>query len=157
MVNDYLFQRIQDFFRSVGWRVVYLKYGKRLQRAFEGPAGEALKRWVDDCPNQLYSALTFKGGAAWREHLRRDLAGSSGLKALLDSCDDKTLHELMTNLGGHDMASVLEAFAGAEGDTPHCFVAYTIKGHRLPLAGHKDNHAGLMTVGRWLNSRPPTA
>ena len=29
---------------------------------------------------------------------------------------------------------------------PHCFVAYTIKGYGLPLAGHKDNHAGLMNV-----------
>ena len=28
---------------------------------------------------------------------------------------------------------------------PVCFIAYTIKGHGLPLAGHKDNHAGLMT------------
>jgi pyruvate dehydrogenase E1 component len=27
---------------------------------------------------------------------------------------------------------------------PHCFVAYTVKGYGLPLAGHKDNHAGLM-------------
>ena len=26
-----------------------------------------------------------------------------------------------------------------------CFIAYTIKGFGLPLAGHKDNHAGLMT------------
>jgi pyruvate dehydrogenase E1 component len=26
-----------------------------------------------------------------------------------------------------------------------CFIAYTIKGAGLPLAGHKDNHAGLMT------------
>ncbi len=146
VVNDYLFQRIQDFFRSVGWRVVYLKYGRHLQRAFEGPAGEALKRWIDDCPNQRYSALTFKGRPAWREHLRQDLAGTSGLKALLDGHDDDALHALMTNLGGHDMESVLDAFAGADGDTPHCFVAYTIKGHRLALAGHKDNHAGLMTV-----------
>ena len=30
-------------------------------------------------------------------------------------------------------------------DRPVCFIAYTIKGHGLPLAGHKDNHAGLMT------------
>jgi len=25
------------------------------------------------------------------------------------------------------------------------FIAYTVKGFGLPLAGHKDNHAGLMT------------
>src|SRR5690606_38069971 len=109
-------------------------------------AGGTLRRWIYDCPNALYSALTFKGGAAWREHLQRDLRGTSGLNELLDSHDDEALQRLMTNLGGHDMASVLEALLGVEDDTPHCFVAYTIKGYGLPLAGHKDNHAGLMTV-----------
>ena len=59
--------------------MVDLKYGKRLQAAFEGPAGGALRQWIDDCPNQHYSALTFMGGAAWRERLKADLAGTSGL------------------------------------------------------------------------------
>ncbi|UCH76244.1 MAG: transketolase [Rhodospirillales bacterium] len=145
VVNDHLFGRIRDFFGSVGWSVVNLKYGKRLQAAFEGPAGEALRQWIDDCPNQHYSALTFMGGPAWRERLRRDLAGTAGLGELLDGHDDASLHRLMTNLGGHDMESVLEAFHAVDDDRPHCFVAYTIKGHGLPLAGHKDNHAGLMT------------
>ena len=145
VVHDYLFQRIGEFFGSVGWRVVNLKYGKLLEAAFAGPAGEPLQRWIDDCPNQRYSALTFKGGAAWRAALARDLEGTSGLKALLDAHDDVGLHRLMTNLGGHDMATLLEAFHGVADDAPHCFIAYTIKGHRLPLAGHKDNHAGIMT------------
>ena len=52
----------------------------------------------------------------------------------------------MTNLGGHDPDLVREAFqAVGDDDWPHCFIAYTIKGFRLPFAGHKDNHAGLMT------------
>ncbi|MDX9860176.1 MAG: transketolase [Rhodospirillales bacterium] len=145
VINDFLFRKIRDFFRTVGWKVVILKYGKRLEKAFEGPAGEALKKWIDDCPNPLYSALCFKGGAAWREHLTHDLGGAAGLKSFLDSHDDASLHALMTNLAGHDMESVLEAFHAAKSDAPHCFVTYTIKGMGLPLAGHKDNHAGLMT------------
>ena len=51
----------------------------------------------------------------------------------------------MTNLGGHDMESVLEAFEGVTHDRPTCFLAYTIKGYGLPFAGHKDNHSGLMS------------
>jgi len=146
VVNDFLFQKIRSFFETVGWKVVNLKYGKLQQRAFEGPAGDALRDWIDDCPNDLYSAITFQGGAAWRQHLENDLAGTSGLADFLGRHDDRALHEIMTNLGGHDMESVLEAFRAAEGDdTPTCFVAYTIKGYGLPLAGHKDNHAGLMT------------
>ena len=51
----------------------------------------------------------------------------------------------MTNLGGHDMAAIVEAFdEAAKTDRPTCFVAYTVKGWGLPFAGHKDNHSGLM-------------
>jgi len=145
VVNDALFHRIEGFFQAVDWKVVSLKFGKKLEAARHGPAGQALLDWIESCPNQLYSALTFKGGAAWRERLKLDLRGTKGLEALLDSHDDASLADLMTNLGGHDLETILEAFAAAADDpTPHCFVAYTIKGHGLPLAGHKDNHAGLM-------------
>ena len=51
----------------------------------------------------------------------------------------------MNNLGGHDLPSVVEAFDRIDHDRPTCFIAYTIKGFGLPIAGHKDNHAGLMT------------
>jgi pyruvate dehydrogenase E1 component len=38
-----------------------------------------------------------------------------------------------------------EAFHAVDHDRPVCFICYTVKGFGLPLAGHKDNHAGLMT------------
>lgn len=145
VINDDLYQRIMDFFKSVGWEVVTLKYGKLQQKAFKGPAGQALKGWIDECPNQLYSALIFKGGAAWRERLAIDLKGTKGLKQFFANYDDEQLGELMANLGGHDMELICEAFDQVDSDKPHCFVAYTVKGYGLPLAGHKDNHAGMIT------------
>jgi pyruvate dehydrogenase E1 component len=51
----------------------------------------------------------------------------------------------MTNLAGHDLPTVLDAFHGLTDDRPTCLIAYTIKGYGLPIAGHKDNHPGLMT------------
>jgi len=148
VVSDRLFGRFDKLFSNMGWRVETLKYGKRLQAAFECPGGERLRDWIDACPNSLYSALVFKGGAAWREHLENDIGASAGVKALLDDYDDAALAALMTNLAGHDMQSVLEAFHGVDGDEPVCFIAYTIKGFGLPFAGHKDNHAGLMSVAQ---------
>jgi pyruvate dehydrogenase E1 component len=60
----------------------------------------------------------------------------------------------MTNLGGHDLALLLHAFdAARRHDRPVCFIAYTIKGFGLPLAGHKDNHAGLLTPSQVDNLR----
>jgi pyruvate dehydrogenase E1 component len=144
VVNDHLFQKIQEFFDTVGWKVVTLKYGKRLEAAFAGPGGAALRRWIDECPNDLYSALTYQGGASWRRRLAGDLGAEPGIAQLLAAHDDAALHALMTNLAGHDMDSIVEAFDAARDDLPHCFVAYTIKGMGLPLAGHKDNHSGLM-------------
>ncbi len=145
VVSDRLFGRFDDIFRTTGFEVVTLKYGKRLLDAFARPGGEALRRWIDDCPNSRYSALTYKGGAAWRDALARDIGDAEGVAELLDAHDDAGLHALMTNLAGHDMEAVLEAFRAAEADDrPRCFIAYTIKGFGLPFAGHKDNHAGLM-------------
>ncbi|HZP98864.1 MAG TPA: transketolase [Reyranella sp.] len=146
VVNDRLFGRIGEMFELVGWRVVTLKYGKLLETAFAQADGEHLRQWIDDCPNSLYSALVFKGGAGWREALTRDLNQYPGIRRILESHDDAGLHRLMTNLAGNDMQAVLDAFEGVEGDTPTCFIAYTIKGQGLPFAGHKDNHSGLMTV-----------
>jgi pyruvate dehydrogenase E1 component len=145
VVPERLFAKIEEFFGAVGWKVVTLKYGKLLQSAFAQQDGAALRQWIDDCPNDLYSALTFKGGAGWRRHLEHDLGRLAGIRTLLAGHDDDELARLMTNLGGHDLDLVREAFHAVDDDRPHCFIAYTIKGFRLPFAGHKDNHAGLMT------------
>ena len=147
VVPDRLFGRIEGLFRDMGWNVATLKYGRKLEAAFAREGGEALRHWIDDCPNSLYSALTFQGGAAWRAALLADLGRSAGVRAILDPLTDDELAALMTNLGGHDIETLIEAFRAqdAAGDQPTCFIAYTIKGMGLPFAGHKDNHAGLMT------------
>jgi pyruvate dehydrogenase E1 component len=145
IVSDRLYTRIDRLFETMDWRVVTLKYGKRLEAQFARPGGEALRGFIDTCPNSLYSALVFKGGEAWRRHLLADLGDDPAVRAILDDHDDAALAALMTNLAGHDMDSLLEAFHNAQGDQPTVFIAYTIKGHGLPFAGHKDNHAGLMS------------
>jgi pyruvate dehydrogenase E1 component len=147
VVPDRLFGRIEGLFRDMGWNVVTLKYGRRLQAAFEREGGESLRRWIDDCPNSLYSAITFQGGAAWRQALLADLGREAGVRAIIDPLSDDELAALMTNLGGHDVDYLIECFreADAAGDHPTCFIAYTVKGMGLPFAGHKDNHSGLMT------------
>ena len=146
VVREGLWARFEAIFRNFGWDVVVLKYGKLQQAAFAEPGGERLREWIDGCPNQLYSALTFQGGAAWRKRLMDDLGDQGAVSRLLGSHSDDNLARLMGNLGGHDLPSLLEAFdAARQHDRPVCFIAYTIKGFSLPLAGHKDNHAGLMT------------
>jgi pyruvate dehydrogenase E1 component len=146
VVREGLWARFEAIFRNFGWDVVVLKHGRLQQQAFAEPGGEKLRDWIDACPNQLYSALTFQGGAAWRKRLMDDLGDQGSVSQLIASRSDADLAALMANLGGHDLPSLLEAFNQARShDRPVCFIAYTIKGFGLPLAGHKDNHAGLMT------------
>jgi pyruvate dehydrogenase E1 component len=144
VTHDRMFTRFADIFETTGWQVVTLKFGKLLQAAAQRPGGEDLLKWIDECPNDLYSALTYKGGAAWRAQLLEDIGHKNGVAALIADHDDAALHRLMTNLAGHDLELLLETFHSITDERPHCFIAYTIKGFGLPFQGHKDNHAGLM-------------
>jgi pyruvate dehydrogenase E1 component len=147
VMPDRLFGRFEGLFRDMGWKVVSLKYGKRLEQVFRLPGGYSLRGWIDSCPNSTYSALTFQGGAAWRQALLADMSRSRGVRAIIGPLTDDELGALMTNLAGHDLATLTEAFrAATKSDQPTVFLAYTIKGMGLPFAGHKDNHAGMMTV-----------
>ena len=141
---DRMFRRFDDIFETCGWRVITLKYGKLQQATFKRPGGKTLEEWIDNCPNADFAALTYQGGAAWRERLIADLGKKAHVKKLLDSFDDHALARLMTNLGGHCIETLVEAFDSAGDDRPTLFIAYTVKGHGLPLAGHKDNHSGMM-------------
>ena len=145
VVREGLWERYQQLFQNFGWDVVIVKYGSLQQAAFKEPGGDKLKAWIDNCPNQLYSALVFAGGAAWRKRLNDEIGDQGDVSKLIEKRSDSELAALMNNLGGHDLPAVLEAFHGVKTDKPTCFICYTVKGFGLPMAGHKDNHAGLMT------------
>ena len=145
VVREGLWQRYENLFENFGWDVVVLKYGSLQQAAFAEPGGEVLRRWIDGCPNQLYSALVFQGGAAWRKRLLDEIGDQGAVTRLIEARSDDELARLMNNLGGHDLPAIIDAFDAIDHDRPVCFIAYTIKGYGLPLAGHKDNHAGLLT------------
>ena len=145
---DRMFGRFDDIFRTCGWRVITLKHGKKQREAFRRPGGKALESWIDTCPNAEFAVLTYQGGSAWRSRLNADLANDAKALKLIASFDDDGLAALMTNLGGHCIETLLDAFAQADDDRPTMFIAYTVKGYGLPFAGHKDNHAGLMNPGQ---------
>ena len=145
---DRMFGRFDDIFRTCGWRVLTLKHGKLQKAEFAKPGGKAVADWIDRCSNADFSALTYQGGVAWRERLMRDIGALPDVANLLGEHDDASLAALMTNLGGHCLETLIEAFAEAADEQPTLFIAYTIKGYGLPFAGHKDNHAGLMNANQ---------
>ncbi len=146
IVREGLFAQIEKIFDAFGWDVVRVKYGALQRAAFDEPGGSALRDWIDRCPNQDYSALTFMGGAVWRKRLMEDLGDQGDVSILLDRRSDTELAALMENLGGNCVETMAEVFAAIDHDRPTCFLAYTVKGWGTPIAGHKDNHGGLMNT-----------
>ena len=145
VVHEGLSERLSSVFEAFGWNLIVLKYGKLQEEAFNEPGGEELKKWIDDCPNQLYSALIYEGGANFKTRVLDDIGDQSNVSKLINKRSDEDFLELMANLGGHCIHTLCDAFKNIKDDKPTAFIAYTIKGWGTPLAGHKDNHAGLMT------------
>ncbi|MEL7130742.1 MAG: 1-deoxy-D-xylulose-5-phosphate synthase N-terminal domain-containing protein, partial [Pseudomonadota bacterium] len=144
VVHEGLWEKIDAIFKAFGWRTVVLRHGVLQREAFEEPGGEALKAWIQSCKNPDYSALAYQGGTAWRTRLMNDIGDQGAVTALLDRRSDGELATLMNNLGGQCIQTLTDAFDAITDDQPTVFLAYTIKGWGTPLAGHKDNHAGLM-------------
>ena len=76
------------FSRACGWRVVELRYGKRLERR-AGQASRARATGSTASPMPTQSALHYQGGAAWRARIEADL-GKTGA-AFLKGLDDDAL------------------------------------------------------------------
>jgi pyruvate dehydrogenase E1 component len=134
-------------FEAVGWHVVELKYGRRLRAAFARPGGEALRRRIDEMPNQLYQSLFGASDEVVRAALLDGLGAGDrrALEALL--ADEPDVSALIQDLGGHDLGDILDGFAAARAETarPTVVFAYTIKGFGLPIAGRPLNHSALLT------------
>ena len=85
VIREGLWARYEALFKAFGWDVVILKYGSLLNEAFREPGGERLRQWIDNCPNQLYSALVFQGGAAWRRRLNDEIGDQGPVTRLIEA------------------------------------------------------------------------
>ena len=132
-------------FNAAGWHVVEVKYGPKLHAAFAQPGGAALEAWIDAMPNERYQSLFAMTGEQVRERFTE--GAPSEVLAFCEPLNDQDLKSLVTDLGGHNIESLLEAFAqcDAVADRPSVIFAYTIKGWGLPMAGNPRNHSMLLT------------
>ena len=140
--------RLELQFEAAGWQVIELKYGRRLREAFGRVGGELLRRRIDEMPNQLYQSLFGASEEVVVDVLLRGLEGGERerLAGLLGTYQG-AVGSLVQDLGGHDLADILDALAAsrAEAVRPTVVFAYTVKGYRLPIAGRPLNHSALLT------------
>ncbi len=140
-------QKIQASLRSFGFHLIEVKYGSRLESIFRRPGGERLRDRIDRMSNDEYqSLLRMHSPDRIFEQLCATPEGRDETLASL-LADETDIHGLIADLGGHDLAKLLEAFREAETitDRPVAILAYTVKGWGLPLAGDPTNHSRLLT------------
>jgi pyruvate dehydrogenase E1 component len=142
-------QEMEALFRGIGWQVLEAKYGRRLQAAFSTSGGAALRERIDSMPNEEYQELVRLPGEAARARLIDEAPASQrdDLARCVASTSDSALPRLLGDLGGHDLAELLEAFHHADATTgqPTVLFAYTMKGWGLPFAGDPLNHSALLS------------
>jgi pyruvate dehydrogenase E1 component len=134
-------------FDTAGWRVVELKYGRRLRAAFAEQGGELLRARIDEMPNQEYQQLFAASDEQIVEALERPLScGDRRLLARVLEPHRGGVGTLIRDLGGHDIVDVLETLRETRtSDRPTAIFAYTIKGYGLPIAGHPLNHSAMLS------------
>jgi len=136
--------RIVKLAEANGWEGVKLKHGKLREKAFKKPGGEELRRVLDD----EFTDFEFQAVlAANQPSLTRKVLGekSSKLKSWLKDYSDEEVHQLFTNLGGHDLEALVEVLSAAKKDRtrPSLIVIYTIKGYGLSFQALSGNHSAM--------------
>ena len=137
-------RQLAETFRAAGWRVDELRWGRRLQAQFSRPGGERLRARLESMPATEYQRLLRLPAGGVRKALvaARDGGIDAVLDRLLADRPDEALAALVADVGGHDLALILDAYAAAarEPARPSVILAHTIKGWGLPFAGDPLNH-----------------
>jgi pyruvate dehydrogenase E1 component len=141
-------RQLSALFAAFGWRVIELRYGRRLEAILARRGGARLRARLDAMPYAEYQSLLRLPPAA----IRKALAATTGrsndvIEGLLAGVDDQELAGLIGDLGGHDLAAILGALEEADADRgrPSVILAHTIKGWGLPFAGDPLNHTALLS------------
>jgi len=145
VIPDLKVRRLEQLFVASGWHVVEAKWGRRITARFEAEGGDALRARLDEMSNEEYQSVVTAPESEVRTRL---LAGADpAVKSSLDDVDDAEVRRLVSDLGGHDHAVLVDAYraADAEADQPSVVFAYTHKGWGLPMAGEPLNHSALLT------------
>jgi pyruvate dehydrogenase E1 component len=138
--------RLESMFGAAGWQVITLRFGKLLESLFVRPGGDALRTRILDMSNPEYQRLLRCTAAELRDRLPGTGADGARIAELIADLDDAALLAAIRNLGGHDMAALIDAYGRIDDTRPTVVIAYTIKGYGLPSEGHPQNHSSLLTV-----------
>ncbi|HTG11652.1 MAG TPA: 1-deoxy-D-xylulose-5-phosphate synthase N-terminal domain-containing protein, partial [Candidatus Eisenbacteria bacterium] len=144
--------QLREWFRAAGWHVIELRWGSRLRALFGRPGGERLRARLEGMGNAEYQSLLRLPPAGARKAVIVTATGETdpAVDRLLADVSDDAVAALVADVGGHDLASILEAYeeAGRKRGGPCVILADTIKGWGYPFGGDPMNHSALLTPGQ---------
>ncbi len=144
--------QLRDWFRGAGWHVIELRWGSRLAALFARPGGERLRARLEGLGNAEYQSLLRLPPAGARNVVTATPEGGTdpAVDRLLADVPDEVLGALVADVGGHDLAGILAAYAeaGRPRSGPCVILADTIKGWGYPFGGDPMNHGALLTQGQ---------
>jgi pyruvate dehydrogenase E1 component len=125
IVPDVRRHHITEMFQTAGWRTIELRWGAKLAKR------PKLRARLEAMSHAEYQSLL--------------CLPPDRVRALTGADKD-----VVVDVGGHDLAAVLGAYAEAESDVGHptVIIADTIKGWGLPFAGDPLNHGMLLTAAQ---------
>jgi pyruvate dehydrogenase E1 component len=141
--------RLSSMFAAAGWQVINVKFGALLEKLFERPGGPELRNRLLEMPNPEYQRLLRCDADELRARLPGASPQAASIADLVADLDDATLVRAISNLGGHDVSTLRNAYAQIDNSRPTVIVAYTVKGWALPIQGHPQNHSSLLTVEQY--------
>ena len=147
--------------RYVGWNIIELRWGRKIEAEFRKPGGRLFRKLLEQLTVAEYQTFlgigtTESGLRSFREELltqlclklRGNTSDQTRLQDYLKGTSSEDLYRLFTDLGGHDLTLLSEAMVRAKAtiDKPTMILAWTIAGHGLPdMPGRPKNHSQLLT------------
>lgn len=127
-----------------GWDVIQCMHGRRRQATFLKEGGEALKKILEEgfSDFEFQMMLLKRDGAVVRERL---YGLDRRVERALRDLSDEQVYAVFADLGGHDVAVMLDALRRSKLDpiVPTLIVAHTIKGWGLDSYAAPGNHSAM--------------
>ncbi|MBS1986109.1 MAG: pyruvate dehydrogenase [Bdellovibrionales bacterium] len=137
--------RIERTMEANGWEVFQVRHGAFRNQIFAAQNGDALREVMETgISDYEYQSLLVKRDA---KAIVEAVGGyDKGAQKALKALGEDQVIKFWRDLGGHDVPTLLEAFAASkrDQDRPTMLVVHTLKGWNLKCEGVSTNHSAML-------------
>jgi len=136
--------RIQRMMEANGWQVIHARHGQLRQKLMKKDGGQVFRELFEGhlADYELQVGLMLQDPKELREYL---IGKQPKVEKFLKGLSDADLKAAYHDFGGHDFATLINAFEESKKETsrPSMVIAHTIKGWGLNMAANPGNHSAI--------------